>query len=793
MRRGVIRLGDQVIDIISKRVLDKFMPETTASYIVFTDGQMFYAKNGSTGIVEYSDADASKVIQYAIDNAKDIIVVKEVSIPAGLQIKVPIIHIDEDYAIYTSKGIILSPDVYRRMVLYIKDRPVNLVNGEVFTYSNILFDRGWIRINKGGYLRSTSRLYNSEMPWRSDAVDVGGWCWVNHPNILYAGGYIFLGYVGVCHHTVDTNYYAIASMIAKVDPSTGSVSRYLLRGNVDDDHATPSLDVLSDGRIIASVTKHFGDFIRVAISSNPYDISSWTVKDINLTGKLVKNTIITYPVPVVLGNRIYIFFRDGVSTDCVWRFIYSDDGGATWSDPVTFLVPPSGATAVYVFLSKVGNKLYMTANLVNSAGDVWNVYFFYFDGSAFYRADGTKIADVGTAFTPEQADKIFDTKAQGFDGSWSYDVYVDASGRPIVVFDVYKKLGGGLISHWYYVAVWDGSKWVVRQVADNGDLFPVISTDYGVSKYAGGIWIMRSDPSKVLVSRKRGAGWGIEIRDLNGNLISVVKEPEHLYEMNIRPVEANGYIFWLSGSYSHFTAFETYILGNVPISSTKRHTIPNNRELVLSVWFTVEPDMDTNIRHIVNELGYYFVRLNNLQLEAGLYGKNLKTGSALSVGEHHAMLEHRDARVYTYLNGKLYAKDVRTLPTGSYPVIGEKLEIGYREGYSTPEWWGRVRDIVLIYGKVGNATKLALYNARYYGGIIMPEPSINKGVATIPANSTRVTVTHFLGNPPSKFLITPLSQPPGKLWVENITSTSFDIVTDTAPASDLKISWYAEV
>jgi hypothetical protein len=29
--------------------------------------------------------------------------------------------------------------------------------------------------------------------------------------------------------------------------------------------------------------------------------------------------------------------------------------------------------------------------------------------------------------------------------------------------------------------------------------------------------------------------------------------------------------------------------------------------------------------------------------------------------------------------------------------------------------------------------------------------------------------------------------------VENITSTSFDIVTDTAPTSDLNIAWYAEV
>lgn len=67
------------------------------------------------------------------------------------------------------------------------------------------------------------------------------------------------------------------------------------------------------------------------------------------------------------------------------------------------------------------------------------------------------------------------------------------------------------------------------------------------------------------------------------------------------------------------------------------------------------------------------------------------------------------------------------------------------------------------------------------------------GTATIPAGQTRITVTHGLLGAPSKVLITPLGKPDGKLWVENITPTSFDIVTDTAPSSDLLVSWYAEL
>jgi len=772
--------------------------------LVYADGGKYFVKD-SAGRVVYSSSSAGDAIQYAIDNADSLtpyvvdsgrfVVVKRVPIPPSLRLRAPVVHVDEDYAVYTPNGIILSPDVYRRMVLYIKDRPVNLVNGEVFESRNISFSGNWISINRGGYLRSRSQLYTSELPWRSDAVDVGGWCWVNHPNILYAGGYIFLGYVGL--YLFDDGG-TIISTVARINPSTGSVERYAIRSYVDDDHATPALDVLSDGRIVVSATKHYGDYIRVAISSNPYGISSWTVKDVNLSGKLVKNTIVTYPVPVVLGNRIYIFFRDGASTDAVWRFMYSDDGGSTWSDPVTFLVPPSGATAVYVFLSRVGSKVHMTANLVDSHGNVWNVYYFYFDGSAFYKADGTKIADVGVAFTPEQADKVFDAKGAGFDGSWSYDVYEDASGRPVVVFDAYKKLGGvsgtyfGLTQHWYYVAVWDGFRWVVRQVADNGDLFPILSPD-GVSKYAGGIYIMRSDPSKLLVSRKRGSGWGIEVRDLEGNLVSVLREPGGMYEMNMRPVEDGGYVFWMSGSYLYFEAFTTYILTNAKISTVKRRRVTRSREFVLSAWFTVEPDMDTSVRHIINVLGYYFMRLNNLRLELGMYGSNLMKDVALSVGEHHAMIEHVDARLYTYLDGSRYLSRGYTIIRSGYPNMGWALEIGYRDGYSTPEWWGKVRDIVLIYGRVGRATKLALYNARFYNGIAMPELSTYRGVATLPANSTRVTVQHFINNPPARVFITPLASPPGKLWVENITATSFDIVTDVAPTADLNVAWYAEV
>ena len=70
-------------------------------------------------------------------------------------------------------------------------------------------------------------------------------------------------------------------------------------------------------------------------------------------------------------------------------------------------------------------------------------------------------------------------------------------------------------------------------------------------------------------------------------------------------------------------------------------------------------------------------------------------------------------------------------------------------------------------------------------------PTEASGVATIAAGSTRVTVPHGLVSAPAKVVITPYANI--RVWVENIGSTSFDIVADTAPATDVNVAWYAEV
>ena len=97
-----------------------------------------------------------------------------------------------------------------------------------------------------------------------------------------------------------------------------------------------------------------------------------------------------------------------------------------------------------------------------------------------------------------------------------------------------------------------------------------------------------------------------------------------------------------------------------------------------------------------------------------------------------------------------------------------------------------------VYVEAGSPPRLA--NCRFLNvNTNIEYRSENRGVATITAGTTRTTVTHNLIFTPSRVFITPIAQPPGKVWVENITSTSFDIVTDTAPTANLNVAWYAEI
>jgi len=57
--------------IAMKRLMQLKNPVEETSYIVFTDGSRYYAKNGNTGMIEYSDTNAANVIQYVVNRVAE--------------------------------------------------------------------------------------------------------------------------------------------------------------------------------------------------------------------------------------------------------------------------------------------------------------------------------------------------------------------------------------------------------------------------------------------------------------------------------------------------------------------------------------------------------------------------------------------------------------------------------------------------------------------------------------------------------------------------------------------------
>ena len=63
-------------------------PEEVASYIIFTDGARYYAKNGLTGRIDFSGTDAATVIQNAVNSTKNgRVFVRGIPEPSGIKYK----------------------------------------------------------------------------------------------------------------------------------------------------------------------------------------------------------------------------------------------------------------------------------------------------------------------------------------------------------------------------------------------------------------------------------------------------------------------------------------------------------------------------------------------------------------------------------------------------------------------------------------------------------------------------------------------------------------------------------
>ena len=216
-----------------------------------------------------------------------------------------------------------------------------------------------------------------------------------------------------------------------------------------DDHANPAIQVLPDGRLRVFYAAHYGSVMHYRTTRNPEDITTWDAPStvpVNSPG----TKGYTYPNPLRLSaeRTSYLFWRGGNHNP---TFSTQADGATTWS-PARTLVFVVGPAAVHQVRHERHrhDPLRLHERPSVAVADV-NIYYAAYRAGGIFRANGTRIASLGTAIAPSQADKVYDTSRK----AWVHDVARDAAGRPVIVFASFASTS----DHRYMYARWTGTRW----------------------------------------------------------------------------------------------------------------------------------------------------------------------------------------------------------------------------------------------------------------------------------------------------------------------------------------------
>ncbi|MBR4863329.1 MAG: BNR-4 repeat-containing protein [Oscillospiraceae bacterium] len=157
--------------------------------------------------------------------------------------------------------------------------------------------------------------------------------WINSRAVVGENGKTYIGYV------TDTGEIHVKEMDAKCAKAVSrDVCLRRLNNDYADEHNAPGLCVLRSGHIIAAYTGHGRSqkYLYYRITEKPYDIMSFGPEQVL---EYEGGTTYAQIYENCVTNEIWLFCRVAKVN---WQFRCSRDGGATWSQPKTFLHSESG-------------------------------------------------------------------------------------------------------------------------------------------------------------------------------------------------------------------------------------------------------------------------------------------------------------------------------------------------------------------------------------------------------------------------------------------------------------------
>jgi PKD repeat protein len=378
----------------------------------------------------------------------------------------------------------------------------------------------------------------------------GAWSWFADPRGVRYDGSHKRTYVGWVAQDGDVK-------VSAYDHDTLSRTTVVLASRLQvDDHANPAIQVLPDGRLRVYYSAHYGDFMSYRTTRNPEDITSWDAPlTIPVNSPGTKGY--TYPNPIHLSaERVtYLFWRGGNHNP---TFSTQADGATTWS-PARTLVFVSGQRPYIKYDTNGTDAIYFAFTNAHpaSVSDV-NIYYAAYRAGGIFRANGTRIANLGTAIAPSQADTVYDTSRK----AWVHDIAVDAAGRPVIVFASFASTS----DHRYMYSRWTGTRWQTSEITAAGSS---ISLDGKEPYYSAGITLDHEDPSTVYLSRLISGIYEVETWKTTDGGATWSRQAVTSGDTvnNVRPISPRGLIpfsgdmsvVWIRGIYNSYVDYKTSI------------------------------------------------------------------------------------------------------------------------------------------------------------------------------------------------------------------------------------------
>lgn len=395
----------------------------------------------------------------------------------------------------------------------------------------------------------------------------GAWCWFSDPRAIAFDHYIVAGWVK-SDGTIE---------VAKFDLESKRIQTSELYHQLEkDDHNNPGLVVTQSGKLLALYTRHSREdlFINESLNENG-DFTFSEAQSIHPidSAEFIKfpRKTMTYANPIRLAaedSKLYCFGR---WTGFKPNMMTSTDQGKTWSMAKVFITnyPFDNNNRPYAkYFSDGNSKIHITFTDGHPRNEPNNsVYYAYYEGGAFHKADGTKITDLSSIpFEPKEASTIY--KSNEKEGrAWIADIGQTKDDNPAILYT----RSPTELNHEYWYAVYHQNKWINHKICDSGKWFP--HTPEGEKErephYFGGMTIHPANSNIVYLSRKIKGVFEIERWETNDFGKSWKKEAitKNSTHDNVRPFVPRGLeadqkeiVLWMENKqYVHYTTYESSI------------------------------------------------------------------------------------------------------------------------------------------------------------------------------------------------------------------------------------------